>query len=322
MLTSTTSPTPLTIISGFLGAGKTSLLIHLLHHAGGRRITALVNDFGALNIDSELIAAAHGGEIALTNGCVCCSISDELGVALADALNRTQRPDHIVIEASGVADPSRIALYAQVDRELRLDGIVTLIDAPAHEAHAGDHYISDTYTRQMAAADLFLVTKSDLASETQMQVVAQTLETACPDVPVLLATHGAIETDIILGIARGEAAQAPDAGNLADTGYLSHEHAHLIHQGFRKWSGHIAPATNRHKLAEKLRALSPHIIRAKGIFCDGDGTYAIHFAGQRISFAPHVGRASGHLVVIGKPEMPAPGYLSAYFKQISDSGGT
>ena len=84
----TIAPTPLTIISGFLGAGKTSLLNHLLHHAGGRRITALVNDFGALNIDSELIAAEHGGQISLANGCVCCSISDDLGVAMADALNR------------------------------------------------------------------------------------------------------------------------------------------------------------------------------------------------------------------------------------------
>ena len=311
---STLSPTPLTIISGFLGTGKTSLLNHLLHHAGGRRITALVNDFGALNIDSELIAAEHGGEISLANGCVCCSISDDLGVALADALNRTPRPDHIVIEASGVADPARIALYAQVDKDLRLDGIVTLIDAPAHKAYAGDPHIGDTYARQMAAADLFIVTKSDLADEMQMQATTQTLEKACPDVPVLEATNGAIETDIILGIARGDASHLPDASQ------PSHDQAHLTDHGFRQWSGHIAPSTDRHELARKLRALSPHIVRAKGIFCDADGTYAIHYAGQRISFAPHGGRASGHLVVIGKPELPAAAYLSAYFEQVTDRG--
>ena len=311
---STLSPTPLTIISGFLGAGKTSLLNHLLHHAGERRITALINDFGALNIDSELIAAEHGGEISLANGCVCCSISDDLGVALANALNRTPRPDHIVIEASGVADPARIALYAQVDRDLRLDGIVTLIDAPAHKAHAGDPHIGDTYARQMAAADLFIVTKSDLADKTQMQTTIQTLEKACPDVPILEATNGAIETDIILGIARGDASHLPDASQ------PSQDQAHLTDHGFRQWSGHIAPATDRYELARKLRALSQHIVRAKGIFCDADGAYAIHYAGQRISYAPHGGRASGHLVVIGKPELPAAAYLSAYFEQVRDRG--
>lgn len=304
----TTAPTPLTIISGFLGAGKTSLLNHLLHHAGGRRITALVNDFGALNIDSELIAAEHGGEISLANGCVCCSISDDLGVALADALNRTPRADHIVIEASGVADPARIALYAQVDRELRLDGIVTLIDTCAHEAHAGDPHIGDTYARQMAAADLFLVTKSDLADETQIQITTRALTKTRSGVPVLQATNGVIETNIILGIGR------------VDNAALSYEQAHAADHGFRQWSGHIAPETDRHELAEKLRGLSPHIIRAKGIFSDAEGTYVIHYAGQRISYARHAGCASGHLVVIGKSELPSPTYLTAYFDQIGDEG--
>ena len=120
------------------------------------------------------------------------------------------------------------------------------------------------------------------------------------------ATNGAIETDIILGI--GRANDVP----------LSHEQTHLTDHGFRQWSGHIVPETDRHKLAEKLRALSPHIIRAKGIFSDAEGTYVIHYAGQRISYARHAGCASGHLVVIGKSELPAPTYLSAYFDQIGN----
>src|SRR6056300_490452 len=107
---------PITIIAGFLGTGKTGLLNHLLAHAEGRRLTALVNDFGALNIDSELIAAQNGNQISLANGCVCCSIGDDLTLALAQVMNQTPRPDHILIEASGVADPARIAGFAQVDR--------------------------------------------------------------------------------------------------------------------------------------------------------------------------------------------------------------
>ena len=157
----------------------------------------------------------------------------------------------------------------------------------------------------MAAADLFVVTKSDLADETQIQTHTRSKN---PWGHHLQATNGAIETDIILGIGR------------ADDAPLSQKQTHVTDHGFRQWSGHIAPTTNRHKLAEKLRALSPHIIRAKGIFSDTEGTYAIHYAGQRISFAPHAGRASGHLVVIGKPELPAPTYLSIYFDQIGKWG--
>lgn len=94
-------PVPVSIISGFLGSGKTSLLNHLLANAKGRKLAALVNDFGALNIDSELIAAQNGNQISLANGCVCCSIGDDLTVALAQVMMQETRPDHILIEASG-----------------------------------------------------------------------------------------------------------------------------------------------------------------------------------------------------------------------------
>ena len=148
-----------------------------------------------------------------------------------------------------------------------------------------------------------LVTKSDLADGTQIQTITRTLAKTRSGTPLLQAINGAIETDIILGVRR------------ADDAPLAHKQRHATDHGFRQWSGHVAPATDRHKLAEKLRALSPHIIRAKGIFSDAEGAYAIHYAGQRISFEPHAGRASGHLVVIGRPELPAPTFLSAYFDQ-------
>ena len=91
------SSIPVSIISGFLGSGKTSLLNHLLAHAGGRKLAALVNDFGALNIDSELIAAQNGNQISPANCCVCCSIGDDLTLALAELMPQDERPDHILI---------------------------------------------------------------------------------------------------------------------------------------------------------------------------------------------------------------------------------
>ena len=298
-------PTPLTIISGFLGAGKTSLLNHLLHHAGGRHITALVNDFGALNIDSELIAAAHGNEISLANGCVCCSISDDLGTALAQSLNRTPQPDHIIIEASGVADPERIALYAQVDKELRLDGIVTMIDAVAHATHADNPQIGDIYARQVNAADLFIMTKTDIASQASIHALVTTLGEQKPATPRIKAVNSAVDADIILGVNRQT--EGKNSANLSPQ--AAPEHA------FQQWAGHISPTSCRQMLAKKLRALAPHLLRAKGIFCDNEGAYVIHYAGHRISFDPYGGRPSGHMVVIGTSDMPAADDLSAHFHE-------
>ena len=103
---------PVTVIGGYLGAGKTKLLNRLLAEAEGRRLAVLVNDFGEVNIDAALIANRDGETISLTNGCVCCSIGDNLGMTLYDLAERPDGPEHILVEASGVADPARIAGYA------------------------------------------------------------------------------------------------------------------------------------------------------------------------------------------------------------------
>ena len=106
--------TPLTVVGGFLGAGKTTLLNHLLRQTK-QRLAVLVNDFGAINIDAELVASHNGNTISLANGCICCSIGDNLVEALVDLTRQRSLPDHIIIEASGVADPARIAELARLD---------------------------------------------------------------------------------------------------------------------------------------------------------------------------------------------------------------
>ena len=219
---------PLTIISGFLGSGKTSLLTHLLTQAGpengGRRITAMVNDFGALNIDAELIAAKHGNQISLANGCVCCSIGDDLMRSFMEVMQQTPLPDHIIIEASGVAEPSRIAGFAAVDRQLRLDGIVTLVDAGAHGTHAKDPYLSDNYNKQIEAAHLLLISKPDLVDAATLENLEQELAAQKPDVPMARVTHGALPINLVLGLNGDHKIPQPQE---------------MMDHGFVQWAGHV-----------------------------------------------------------------------------------
>ncbi len=299
------APTPLTIIAGFLGSGKTCLLNHLLAEAEGRRITALVNDFGALNIDSELIAAQHGNQISLANGCVCCSIGDDLTLALAETMNQTPRPDHIIIEASGVADPSRIAAFAAIDRDLRLDGIVTLVDAPAHSTHATDPHLADIYSRQIAAADLLLINKIDLAEATTLDELGKQLAKARPQTPQIKVQYGAAAPDIVLG-PMAIMAMAKHTSTLPDHGLVS-------------WAAHLPAYQNRAALMQKIGALRPHALRAKGIFEDNQGTYNVHLAGGNLACHPFDAKASGHFVIIGKLDMPDATTLAKHFEQESDA---
>ncbi len=290
--------TPMTIIAGFLGSGKTSLLNHLLTQSEGRNITALVNDFGALNIDAELIAAQQGNQIELTNGCVCCSIGDDLMRALAEIMRQSPAPDHIIIEASGVADPARIAAYAAVDPQLRLDGIVTLVDAAAHNSHKDDPYLAENYANQINAAHMLLIAKSDIADKAETEAIEAELMAAHPNVPQARVIHGQLPIDVILGLRGTMPTPRPQP---------------LETHGLTSWSGHLHGGMRRAELANKIKQLRPHVLRAKGVLHDDDGTYVLHYAGGRINFEPFDGTPSGHFVLIGKPDMPDAQHLTALF---------
>ena len=192
--------TPLTVIGGFLGAGKTTLLNHILRQRGGRRIAVLVNDFGEINIDAELIARHDGRTIALTNGCVCCSIGDNLVGALVDLAQRPETTDHIVVEASGVADPGRIAEIALLDPSLRLSGIVVVVDAGRERELARDKYLGDTIRRQIDAADILILNKTDLASEALIEQTAARLAQQAPRAELVRAAYAMVPDEIVLGL--------------------------------------------------------------------------------------------------------------------------
>ena len=148
---------PLVVVSGYLGAGKTTLINRLLTEEHGLRLLVLVNDFGAINIDAGLIADAGGDTIALSNGCVCCTMGADLFMALGDALDRHPRPDALVVEASGIADPGRIAEVARSEPDLAYSGIVTVVDPDMFPALARDDMIGPQVRQQVETADLVFV---------------------------------------------------------------------------------------------------------------------------------------------------------------------
>jgi G3E family GTPase len=187
---------PLTVIGGYLGAGKTTLINSLLSAGHGRRLAVLVNDFGAVNIDRDLIVRHDGDTIALSNGCVCCSITDALGTALDKVI--ALGPDNIVIEASGVADPAKIAYYGQGWPGVQLDAVAVLVDAASIRNRAGDKFVGELVQRQLDAGDILLLSKTDLISRQELRGVRGWLAARTLKSPMVELRHGSAPADLLL----------------------------------------------------------------------------------------------------------------------------
>ena len=143
---------PYTVIGGYLGAGKTTLLNNLLRNSQGLRLAVLVNDFGDINIDADLVVSHDGETINLASGCICCSLADGFMLALNRISKRAGEIDHIIVEASGVADPVKIGHYGAI-LKLDLEGVIVLVDAEQIRTKAANKYVGDTVIRQLKGAD-------------------------------------------------------------------------------------------------------------------------------------------------------------------------
>ncbi len=290
MLTDKSQSIPAVIIGGYLGAGKTSLVNHLLRNAMGVRIAVLVNDFGDLPIDADLIEGQHGDVLSLSGGCVCCSFGADLVGSLQQVLAGSPAPDMVLIETSGVGLPAAVARSARLAFGLSVDAIVVVADAQAIRGLCANAYLNDTVLQQLREADLVLLNKTDLLGADALQEVESWLFSAVPHVRVVPCSQGNVPTQLVLGLqlprTQTGAFTRPLAWQAAQEMYCSH-------------SFESVPAQDLAALAERLAALGPGVLRVKGILTDLSGqAMRLQLAGGRIDLAPYPHAATNQLVLI------------------------
>src|SRR6202162_6487252 len=187
---------PVVLVAGFLGSGKTTVVNHLLAHAEGRRIAAVVNDFGAINIDAELITVASDGVVSLGNGCICCTLQGDLLRTLAALLRRDPRPEFIVIETSGVADPSDIVrnlMDPMIWREAPLETVLCVVDATTPLATLDDALLRS----QLRASDVVALSKVDLVDAAGREQIRRAIAAVKPAAVVVDTLHGQVPTALL-----------------------------------------------------------------------------------------------------------------------------
>jgi G3E family GTPase len=293
-----TTRLPVTVIGGYLGAGKTTLVNHLLRHAAGRRLAVLVNDFGDLSIDADLIEGGDDEVMQLAGGCVCCTIGSDLMATLGELRTRFAHIEHVLLEASGVALPGTVAASVALIPGVRRSSVVVVVAADRLRALLADRYLADTVQRQIVAADLLVVTHAEALGEAMAESVSARLHGINPTAPVVFAEHGRIPVELVLEPAL-TGAPAPATGGLAPRP--------LRLPSARFTSLTLAPAQTVDAQAVCAALADPAlgIERAKGLLATVDGASLIHGTGSRWSCEPWPGAlpAQGpRLVVIGVSE--------------------
>ena len=184
-----------TVVGGYLGAGKTTLMNHILT-ASKEPVAVLINDFGDINIDSELVESVDGNSIALTNGCICCSLVDGYVSALEELRLREPTPKRIIIEASGVADPASVAAYGHAPG-LYLNAVVVMVDGANVMEQLDDSLVAQTVAAQIATADLLAVNKKDLLND--LGKVRNQLKKLNAEALITDCTNSQIDLDVLFG---------------------------------------------------------------------------------------------------------------------------
>ncbi|MFE4105617.1 CobW family GTP-binding protein [Almyronema epifaneia] len=309
---------PVTIITGFLGSGKTTLLNHILSNQAGLKTAVLVNEFGEIGIDNDLLITTEGSDdtmVELSNGCICCTINNDLLEAVYKVLERREKIDYLVVETTGLADPLPIALTflgTELRDMTRLDSIVTVVDA---ENYSLDLFNSQAAYNQIAYGDIILLNKADLVDEADLDLLevkirevkegSRILRTVKSEVPLpLILSVGLFESDKYFD--QEDTPSAPDHNHDHDHsdhsncdhdhGHCEHDHDH--HHHHHHTSDHLAIdgftsisfQSDRPFAIRKFQyfldnQLPENVFRAKGIlwFDESPKRHIFHLSGKRFS---------------------------------------
>ena len=307
---------PATVVTGFLGAGKTTLIRNLLANARGRRIALIINEFGDLGIDGDVLKGC-GDEtcteddiVELTNGCICCTVADDFVPTMTALLERDERPDHIVIETSGLALPQplvRAFNWPEIRTRVTVDGVVTVVDthavaqgrfaedetAVARQREADDALdhespLEELFEDQLTCADMIILNKADLVDEATLETVRGDVESRVPRaVKVVKSVGGGIDAGVLLGLGVGSESDIDARKSHHELHHegedADHEHDHDEFESFVLTLGEVADAeAYKSRLAE---VIAEHdILRLKGFVAVGgkDMRLVVQAVGRRI----------------------------------------
>ena len=309
---------PVTIISGFLGSGKTTLLNHILKNQVGIKTAVLVNEFGEIGIDNDLIIEGSEDMIELNNGCICCSINGELLNTVSKVLERAEKLDYLIVETTGLADPLPVAMtFAAGDlrEKVRLDSIITVIDGENFDFEINNKSIAYS---QILYGDILLLNKCDLVNEEKLNKVEKFINEIKKEPRILRSTNSEVGLQTIMSVGLFETdtfKYAKDKEDTVDTSHdhSSHSHDHSSHshdsinniEGFTSVSYETFEPFSLRKFQYFLdNQISQNVFRAKGIlwFMESERKHIFHLSGKRFSLDDEewTKEKSNKIVLIGK----------------------